>query len=553
MGDYDERPWLALYDEGLPADIEVEHGDALSMFRDALARDPDRVLLTYFDTDLTVRDVDALSDALAVGFRDLGVVPGDRVCVFLQNVPQFVLTMLATWKAGAIMVSANPMYKARELAHVLTDSGATLLVALESLHAEVGAAAIAGTSVRAVVTTSELDLLDGELPSVLAEVQRMRPADTTDLLALAEAHRGASPEPVALGLDDIAFLTYTSGTTGPPKGATNTHRNVVFNAQTYRDWVHLDADDVVFGVAPLFHITGLIAHVAIALLLPAKLVLAYRFDAGTSLDLIERHGCTFTVGSITAFIAMMSDPSAEGRDLSRFTKAYSGGAPIAPGVVDRFERQLGCYIHNIYGLTETTSPSHAVPFARRAPVDASSGALSVGVPTFSTVVRVVDAEGRDVPVGEVGEFVTTGPQVVPAYWEKPEETAHALPGGALHTGDVGFMDADGWFYVVDRKKDQINAGGYKIWPREVEDVLYEHDAVREAAVVGVPDTYRGETVKAFVSLRPGTAATPEELIAFCKERMAAFKYPREVEIIDELPKTATGKILRRELRAREVA
>ena len=202
-------------------------------------------------------------------------------------------------------------------------------------------------------------------------------------------------------------------------------------------------------------------------------------------------------------------------------------------------------------MTETTSPSHGVPFNRRAPVDPSSGALSVGVPTFNTVVRVLDDAGVEVPVGEIGEFATSGPQVVSGYWNKPEETERALPGGELRTGDVGFMDEHGWFYVVDRKKDQINAAGYKVWPREVEDVLYAHPAVREAAVVGVPDEYRGETVKAFVSLRPGQDATSQELVDFCKARMAAYKYPRQVEFVVELPKTVTGKILRRELRARE--
>jgi long-chain acyl-CoA synthetase len=209
---------------------------------------------------------------------------------------------------------------------------------------------------------------------------------------------------------------------------------------------------------------------------------------------------------------------------------------------------MGAYIHNIYGLTETTSPSHCVPIGTRAPVDEASGALSVGVPIFGTVVRIVGEDGEDLEPGEVGEIVTSGPQVVPGYWNKPEETAHAIPGGALHTGDVGVMDADGWFYIVDRKKDQINAGGYKVWPREVEDVLYEHEAVREAAVVGVPDSYRGESVKAFVSLRPGRTVSEADLIAFAKQRMAAYKYPRSIEFLDEVPKTVTGKLLRRELR-----
>jgi long-chain acyl-CoA synthetase len=284
-----------------------------------------------------------------------------------------------------------------------------------------------------------------------------------------------------------------------------------------------------------------------------KIVLGFRFDPKTVLDLIEQHRPTFTVGSITVFIALMNDPSCAGRDLSSLTKVYSGGAPIAPSVVERFQAEVGAYIHNIYGLTETTSPSHGVPMSKVAPVDPVSGALSVGVPIFNTVVRVVDEDGKDVPTGEVGEFVTSGPQIVKGYWNKPEETEHALPGGALHTGDVGFMDDEGWYYVVDRKKDMIIASGYKVWPREVEDVLYQHSAVREAAVIGVPDDYRGETVKAFVSLRPGEAVTEAELVQFCKERMAAYKYPRFVELVDELPKTVTGKILRRELRVAEAS
>ncbi len=234
--------------------------------------------------------------------------------------------------------------------------------------------------------------------------------------------------------------------------------------------------------------------------------------------------------------------------MASLTKIYSGGAPIPPSTIAAFEERFGHYIHNIYGLTETTSPSHGVPLGRRAPVDELTGATSVGVPVYDTVVRIVDDNGNDLPPGEVGEFVTAGPQVVAGYWNKPEATANSIPNGVLHTGDVGYMDSDGWFYIIDRKKDQINASGYKVWPREVEDVLYEHDAVREAAVVGVPDEYRGETVKAFVSLRPGATVTPDELIAFTKKRLAAYKCPRFVEIISDIPKTATGKLLRRELR-----
>jgi long-chain acyl-CoA synthetase len=548
---YEQRPWLSLYDEGLAGDIEREFDSCLDMFAAAVERGADRPLVHYFDATLSVGEVDRLSDAVAVGLADLGVEPGDRVAVYLQNVPQFVLAALATWKARGIMVSVNPMLRERELEFMLNDSGATALVTLESLHGQVAASVVPNTKVRAVLTTSELEWVGDPPPTLLAGVERTRHPGTHDLLELAHANEGLRPASVGLGPDDVAFLTYTSGTTGPPKGAMNTHANVVFNSQTYRDWIHLGPHDVILGVAPLFHITGLIGHLGIALLLPAPLVLAHRFDAPTVLAAVERWRPTFTIGSITAFIALMNDPSATSRDLSSLTKVYSGGAPIPPTVVEAYERQFGAYIHNAYGLTETTSPSHFVPFTRRAPVDEASGALAVGVPVFNTVVRVVDEHGRELPPGDVGEFLTRGPEVVPGYWEKPEETVYALPGGELRTGDVGFMDEQGWYYVVDRAKDQINVAGYKVWPREVEDVLYGHPAIREAAVIGIPDPYRGETVKAFVSLKPGRAADEEELIAFCRERMAAYKYPRAVEFVDELPKTVTGKILRRELRARE--
>jgi len=533
----------------MPTDIEFPFESALDMFRATAAASPDRPLVHYFGRTLTVREVDRASDALASALVERGFMAGDRLAIFLQNVPQFVLAVIATWKAGGIVVSINPMSKARELTYVLEDSGASVLLTLETLYVDVARDVVAATpTVRTVITTNEIDFAGAELPALLAASSKAIQDRATDFVALVTQHGGQSAPPPTLHSTDVAFLTYTSGTTGPPKGAMNTHRNVVFNSEAYRTWISLTPDDVVLGVAPLFHITGLIAHLTVALLVPMPIVLGYRFDPPTVLDLIERYRPTFTVGAITVFIALMNDPSCAGRDLSSLTKVYSGGAPIAPSVVDRFEHEVGAYIHNIYGLTETTSPSHGVPLGARAPVDPRSGALSVGVPIFNTVVRVIGDDGEDLPAGEIGEFVTSGPQVVLGYWNKPEETAHALPGGELHTGDVGFMDADGWYYVVDRKKDMIIASGYKVWPRDVEDVLYQHPAVREAAVIGVPDDYRGETVKAFVSLRPGEDASEVDLIAFCKERMSAYKYPRSIEFVDELPKTVTGKILRRELR-----
>jgi long-chain acyl-CoA synthetase len=553
MSVYDERPWLALYDEGMPADIELEYENCLEMFKASVGRGADRPAIHYFSSTISLGELDRITDALAVALKDLGVNPGDRVAVYLQNMPQFLMAMVATWKAGGTMVSINPMNKEREVELLLNDSGAKAIVTLESLYGDVAASVLPRTDVVAAITTSELDFLDS-VPELMSKVGRQRHDGTHDLLELVREREGKKLDQPTLRADDVACIAYTSGTTGPPKGAMNTHRNVVFNSQTYRDWCGLKPDrDVVLGIAPLFHVTGLIAHIGVSLLTPMPLVLAYRFDPAVTLELIERYRATFTVGAITVFISLMNHPDVETRDVSSLKRIWSGGAPIPPATTDAFEQKFGAYIHNVYGLTETTSPSHGVPFERRAPVDETSGALSVGVPIFSTVVRILDEEGNDLPVGEVGEIVTKGPQVVPGYWEKPEETANALPGGALHTGDVGFMDEKGWFYVVDRMKDQINAAGYKVWPREVEDVLYEHPAVLEAAVVGVPDPYRGETVKAFVSLRPGQSTEESVLIAFCKERMAAYKYPRQVEILPELPKTVTGKILRRELREREVS
>jgi long-chain acyl-CoA synthetase len=262
------------------------------------------------------------------------------------------------------------------------------------------------------------------------------------------------------------------------------------------------------------------------------------------------HRTTFMVAAITAYIALMNDASASRGAFASMTKCYSGGAPIAPSVVGEFERKLGPYIHNIYGLTESNSPSHGVPMGARAPVDPGSGALSIGLPLPGLDARIVDIAdpAKELPPGEAGELAMRGPVITPGYWNKPDATRDAFHDGWFLTGDVAVMDAEGWFYIVDRKKDMIVASGYKVWPRDVEDVLYQHPAVREAAVIGVPDPYRGETVKAFVALKAGAAATADELIAFCRERMAAYKYPRMIEFLPEIPKTATGKFLRRQLR-----
>jgi long-chain acyl-CoA synthetase len=547
------EPWLRLYPSGVGPKLVPAHETALDAFRSAVARGPDEVFLDYFDTASTFADVDAETDALAAALRDGGFGGGQRAALYMQNVPQYVLALIAVWKTGGIAVSVNPMLKARELRQILDDSGATVLVALETLHAQHGRDAVEGSSVRRVITTSELDYQSMPDPRLFADVERSRTAGTDDLVELVAAHRGRHVPDPGLGPDDIAILTYTSGTTGAPKGATNTHRDVVVGGQFYRDWFGLTADDRLLGIAPLFHVTGLSGHIAAALLSPMRLILAYRFDLEVLVELIRDKRPTFTVGAITVFIALANAPGVTREDLASLRTIASGGAPIAPAVVDAFARQFGHYIHNVYGMTETTAPTHGVPPGATAPVDPRSGALSVGVPAPGIEMSVVNDDGAPAGPGEIGELVVSGSRVVPGYWRKPEETAAAFSAGRLLTGDVGFLDEEGWFYIVDRKKDVIIASGYKVWPRDVEDVLYAHPAVREVAVVGVPDAYRGESVKAFVSLKAGAAVQPEELVAFAKERLAAYKYPREIQVLDEIPKTVTGKLLRRELRAESAA
>jgi len=546
-GSYDEKPWLALYDADIPAVIEREYDNALDMFRASARRAPNAAIIRYFDATITLAQLDEQSDAFAVALSESGVAKGDRLALVLQNIPQFIIAVVAAWKLGAVIVPINPMYREREISTVLVDSGAIGVICLESL-ADLVIAATADTEVGTIITTSELQFQTRTDPRIFGSTERIRADDTVDMMELIEQYRGRLPADVRLQPDDLALLPYTSGTTGPPKGSMNTHANVVFTAQIYRDWVGLAEGGSMFAVAPLFHITGLIANIAAPLLAAAASILTCRFHPVVSAESIAEHQATATIGAITVFIAWTNNPDVTPEHLSSFLSIYSGGSPIPKAALEAFRSKFGHYIHNGYGLTETNSPAIVVPFSKESPVDADSGAVSIGVPVSSTTAWVVDDDSAEVPVGQIGEIVVAGPQVARGYWNKPEETEHAMPGGRLHTGDVGFMDTEGWFYIVDRKKDQINASGFKVWPREVEDVLYEHPAIREAAVVGLIDAYRGETVKAFVSIKDGAEVTIEEIIAFCKERLAAYKCPRIVEVIDDLPKTVTGKILRRELR-----
>jgi long-chain acyl-CoA synthetase len=539
-----------LYRADLDPDPPLTNDSVLHAFRYAVGAFPELPVVQYFDGVLTLRDLDELSDALAAALIDRGVSQAERLGLYMQNVPQFVVSLLGIWKAGAIAVPINPMCRERELAYQLDDSGAMGLICLRALYQSVAKNVVESSPVQFVITTSGLDFQSRDDARIFVTAEPERPDGTDDLAELLERFRGIRPPVYEPAGADVALLTYTSGTTGRAKAAMNTHQNLASNAEATRNWMELTPADRILGIAPLFHVTGLVCHVAVSLLTPVPLVLTFRFEPEVMLDAMREHRPTFTIGAITAFIALMNAPSFAGADFSSFRRIYSGGAPVSPAIAEQFAQATGHRVYNCYGLTESTAPTHFCPFGVPTPVDPASGALSIGVPTPGTRVDVVDADGHAVPPGETGEFAISGRQVVPGYWRRPEATAEALPDGRLRTGDIGFMDPAGWFFIVDRKKDMIVASGYKVWPREVEDVLYEHPAVREAAVVGVPDAYRGETVRAFVSLKPGRRAEPQELVGFARERLAAYKYPREIEILAELPKTTSGKILRRELRER---
>jgi long-chain acyl-CoA synthetase len=506
--------------------------------------------IRYFDGVLTYQQLDELSTALAGWCCSVGIGPGDRIAIVLQNVPQFLIALVAAWKLGAIAAPINPMNRERELTALFADclpklvichfADAALIADVVRRNPDLDKTLTLGTAPTAFQTRNDRRVLPQDCDRIDESVP--------DLMKVIDAGRHAGFQARPALKDDVAVLLYTSGTTGLPKGAMLTHGNVCFSAQVFRDWIGLEEKGPILGMAPLFHVTGVVGHVAVALLTASPLILCYRFEPNVMLDAIVEHSPQFVVGAITAFLSLLNATEASAAQFASFKAIYSGGAPIPPSVVEAFQERIGHYIHNSFGMTETTAPVVLVPRGLRAPVDQASGALSIGIPVFDTDVRIVDADGMSLPPGELGEIIVKGPQIMKGYWNKQTETSAAITDGWMHTEDIGFMDRNGWLYIVDRKKDMINAAGYKVWPREIEDVIYTHPAIREAAVVGVKDQYRGETVKAVVSVKAGHTLSPAELKEFCKERMAAYKYPRIVEILDELPKTVSGKILRRELR-----
>jgi long-chain acyl-CoA synthetase len=497
--------------------LEVEPAMSLAtILRDSAAVHADRVALRLGDAATSYREFDQQSARVAGLLRDRGVEPGDRVGVMLPNTPEFALAYYGVLRAGGVVVPMNPLLKAREVAYYLGDSGARLLFAWHGFADEASAGA-----------------KQAEADAVVVD-----PASFGDVLASARP----DAEVAERREDDTAVILFTSGTTGQPKGAELTHANLARNTEVTRtDLEQLTADDVIFGGLPLFHSFGQTCTLNAAVASGACLTLLPRFDPTRALQILADHRVTVFAAVPTMYSALLHHPDRAAYDTSALRLCISGGAAMPVGVLRAFEEAFGAVVLEGYGLSETS------PVASFNHPDRERKPGTIGTPIRGVEMRVVDEQGAEVPQGEVGEIAIRGHNVMKGYWRRPEETAKAIPDGWFRTGDVGRVDEDGYFAIVDRKKDLIIRGGYNVYPREVEEVLHEHDAVAEAAVIGLPHPELGEEVGAAVALKPGASATAEELRDHVKAQVAAYKYPRRVWIVEALPKSATGKILKREI------
>ena len=492
---------------------------------DAAARVPDRPALRINDSVISYSMLNAMSSKVAGLLRARGVQRGDRVALMMPNIPPMASVYYGVLRYGTVVVPMNPLLKAREVAHTLRDSGAGLLFAFELMlpEAAAGAQEAGGVDVIPVNTGSFRQLLeDSEADDSVAEMDG----------------------------GDVAVILYTSGTTGRPKGAALTHDNLRSNAEVARNLLDTTESDVIFGGLPFFHVFGQTSALNAAVLTGAMISLLARFDAAAALKIIERDKVTIFQGVPAMYIAMLRHPDLAQTDTSSLRGAITGGAPMPLEVLREFEDVFGIELLEGYGLSET-SPivSFNLPGEGRRPG-------SIGKPVSGMEVRMLDGDGQDVPVGEIGELSVRGLGVMKGYWNNPDATASAIPDGWFRTGDLARFDEEGNIYIVDRKKDMILRGGYNVYPREVEEVLYEHPAVAEAAVVGVPDELNGEEVTAVVGMKAeaapsdedGRQALADEIQQFAKDRLAAYKYPRRIAFADELPKGPTGKILKRQIR-----
>jgi len=558
-----ERPWLKFYPPDLPASIDYPKIPVYSLLTESAKAGPSQTALVFQGKRLTYGELNRLSNRFANGLKVLGISKGDRIAIILPNIPQFVICFYGALKTGAVVVPTNPIYREKELEFQLENSGAVVAVILNNIssgtdfYSEFEKCRSRLSKIRQVFVTSITDFLPPikkQLAGPVKKIQTVRRNGTLNLVDFLRKQSDQAPgqksgrfDP----LDEIAVLQYTGGTTGISKGAMLTHYNLVSNAivaNRLRRGKH--GESATLAVIPFFHIYGLTSAMNAPVQAGEKIILLPRFDPDEVLDVIENEKINVFPGVPAMYLALIHHPSLLKHSLSSIKVCVSGAAPLPAEVQKRFNQITGGHLVEGYGLTEASPITHANLIGS----DVVTKAGSIGIPVPDTDAKIVDIETGliTLPVGDVGELAVKGPQVMKGYWNNPSETANIFRGEWMLTGDIVKRDEDGFFYVVDRKKDMIDVSGFKVWPREVEEVLFSHPDVKDVAVIGIDDDRTGEAVKAFVVLKdknknPGADA----LLEFCRERIAPFKTPKAIEFREDLPKTLVGKVLRRKLREEE--
>jgi long-chain acyl-CoA synthetase len=550
----EERPWFEFYDEGVPKTIEYPDVPLFYFLEESASKYPDVTCTVFKGAKISYREMNDITDRLAAGLADLGIQKGDRVGIFMPNSPQFVMAYFAILKAGAVVVATNPLYQAREIIHQANDSGVEVMLVMSNFYNLIKEVQ-PKTKIRQVVVTN----IKETLPPILAflfSLTKEKKGGFRILLAegdvwmkdLIERHKPQDRPKIEIGPDDLALFQYSGGTTGIPKAAMALHRNLVANTLQIRSWMPsaVDGKEVIMMAIPLFHVYGMVAGMCWAIKMAATMVMIPNpREIEEVLESIQKYKASLYPGVPAMYNAINNHPDVQAGkyDLSSITACISGSAPLLRETKDKFEALTGGKLVEGFGLSETPTATHCNPLYNK------NTPGSIGLPFPDVDVRIIslDDEITELEPGEIGELVLKGPQVMKGYHNMPTETANALRDGWLYTGDIASMDEEGYFYIVDRKKELIKPGGYQVWPREVEEVIAENPKVLEVGVAGIPDPYRGETVKAWVVVKPGEILSEGDVKDWCKQRLAVYKVPTHVEFRDELPKTTVGKILRREL------
>jgi len=542
---------LRFWPPGLPLHLELPQTSLDYNLEVSARRYPERVAIAYYGSTLSYRELDREVSALAGYLQShCGLAKGDRVALYLQNSPQFVIAFCAVLRAGAVVVPVNTMNLLEEVSHIVRDSGSRVAIFGQELAANI--TPLLGKELEHGLSVCYADYLatatDLPIPEVVA-ARRLEVPGAVEWYGALRA--GATLTRVEVGPDDLAVIPYTSGTTGAPKGCIHTHRSVMHTAVGSNEFSRAPKDQVVLVALPMFHVTALQLGVNGVLFAGSTMVVMTRWDRRCAALLIERHRVSAWTAIPTMLIDFLAQPQLEQFDLSSLAMLTGGGAAMPKAVAERIHALWGLHYVEGYGLSETISATHVNPAHR-------PKAQCLGLPIQDTTALVVDPQTlKALPEGEVGEILVRGPQVFLGYWRQPEatEAAFALIDGErwFRTGDLGYVDEEGYFFLVDRLKRMINASGYKVWPAEVESLFYAHSAIQEACVIGYRDPYRGESVKLVAVLRAGQTASAEEILAWARQHMAAYKVPHAVEFVDRLPKTATGKVQWRVLQERESA